>query len=264
MWIGGSERYPRAEITERSDQAVQAAIRNDPDYAYAYYVRGIFHFFRTLQFREGLEDFRHALELDPDNPVLVAAIGKGALLTGDFDRAIEQYQKALAMDPVFPEFHWFLGRAYKSDGRLDEAEATLRTLIRLSPDANGEDELWETLLLKDELEVALALADTSFKRAITYSVLGDLARSDEALAELVEGASPYSIALVHGYRGDVDETFQWLDRMLEDENYVPAFILTEPALRSVYADERWSQLMERLGLTEYWLAMAPAQNPGKD
>ena len=95
MWIGGSERHPRDFVTERSDEAVQAAIRNDPDYAYAYYVRGIFHCFRTLQFQACLDDFEHALELEPDNPVLVAAIGKGAYLTGDFDKAIRDFDQAV-------------------------------------------------------------------------------------------------------------------------------------------------------------------------
>jgi hypothetical protein len=33
----------------------------------------------------------------------------------------------------------------------------------------------------------------------------------------------------------------------------------ENAFRSVHDDERWLELMERLDLTEYWLAMAPAQ-----
>jgi TolB-like protein len=258
MWIGGSERYPRAEITKRSDEAVQAAIRNDPDYAYAYYVRGIFHCFRTLQFREGLEDFRRALELEPDNPVLIAAIGKGALLTGDFDQAIAQYRKALAMDPVFPEFHWFLGKAYLSANRFDEAESTFRKLIALSPDSYGTGDLWETRFLKGELEAALALAESSFSRSVTLFALGDLEASDDALAELSEDGSAWAMARAYGYRGDADRTFEWLERVLEDPSFVPAFILSDNAFQGVHGDERWPQLMEQLGLTEYWLAMSQA------
>jgi tetratricopeptide (TPR) repeat protein len=259
MWIGGSERHPRDFVTERSDEAVQAAIRNDPDYAYAYYVRGIFHCFRTLQFQACLDDFEHALELEPDNPVLVAAIGKGAYLTGDFDKAIAQYQKALAMDPVFPEFHWFLGRTYLSAGRFDEAEATFRKLLDLSPDSYGNADLWEVLYLKGELEAALALSTDSFRRSVTHYALGNREASDDALAELTEFGSWYQVARVFGYRGDADRTFEWLERVMEDPDHLPAWILVENAFRSVHDDERWLELMERLDLTEYWLAMAPAQ-----
>lgn len=258
MWIGASERYPRAYITQRADEAVQAAIKNDRDYAYAYYVRGIFHFFRKLQFREGLEDFRHALELEPDNPVLVAAIGKGALLTGDFDQAIAQYHQALAMDPVFPEFHWFLGRAYMSANRFDDAESTIRKLITLSPDSSGNSDLWEVLFLQGELEAALALSESSFSRAVTHFALGNRQASDEALAELVESGSAWALARAYGYRGDADKTFEWLERQLEDPSWVPVFILAENAFQGIHSDERWPLLMERLGLTEYWLAMTQA------
>jgi TolB-like protein/Tfp pilus assembly protein PilF len=258
MWIGGSEQYSRAMITERSNEAVQAAIRNDPDYAFAYYVRGIHDFFRTMRFREGLEDFQRAYDLEPDNPVLVAAIGKGALLAGDFERAIAQYHEALAMDPVFPEFHWFLGKAYMSDNRFDEAEATFRKLIDLSPDSYGNGDLWETLFLQGELEEALARSDSSFGRAVTQYALGNREASDEALAELIDSGAKYHVALVFGYRGDADKTFEWLERVMQDPDRAPTFILTENAFHAVHDDERWPQLLARLDLTEYWQAMARA------
>ena len=63
------------------------------------------------------------------------------------------------MEPVVPEFYWFLGRAYLSSGRLDDAEASFRRLSSLSPSYRGEFHLWETLLLKGELEAALAESD---------------------------------------------------------------------------------------------------------
>ena len=140
-------------------------------------------FLAKTDFKQGIEDFEHALELDPDDAFIVAAIGKGAFLTGKFDLAISQYQAALAMEPVVPEFHWFLGRAYLSSGRLDDAEASFRTLSSLSPSTAGNFHLWETLFLKGELEAALAASDTSFTRAITHHALGNAAKADEALAD---------------------------------------------------------------------------------
>ena len=91
-----------------ADQAIQTAISTDPDYAFAYYVRGISWIFSKHRFKQGIEDFEYALKLDPDNAFLVAAIGKGAFLTGKFDLAITQYKTALAMEPVVPEFYWYL------------------------------------------------------------------------------------------------------------------------------------------------------------
>jgi len=259
IWGGGLDELSYEETTALADQAIQTAISTDPDYAFAYYVRGISWFFTKNRFKQGIKDFQHALKLDPDDAFIVAAIGKGALLTGRFDLAITQYQAALAMEPGVPEFYWFLGLAYRSSGRLDDAEASFRKLLSLSPSSGKKYELWQTLLLKGELEAALAMSDTSFSRAITYHALGNSAKADEALADLIENAAPYSIANVYGYRGDVDKTFEWLDYMLENSDYYPTWILTETAFRSIHSDPRWEPFLEKLGLLEFWIEMAPEQ-----
>lgn len=257
IWGGGSDELSYEEKTALADQAIQTAISTDPDYAFAYYVRGISWIFAKNRFNKGIEDFELALKLDPDDAFIVAAIGKGAFLTGKFDLAITQYKTALAMQPVVPEFYLFLGRAYLSSGRLDDAEASFRKLVSLSPTSYGEFELWQTMLLKGELEAALAESDTSFRRAIIHHALGNAAVADEALADLIENADPYSIAMVYGNRGDVDKTFEWLNNHLEKGNYYPTFILTETAFRSVHSDPRWASFLEKLGLLEFWLEMTP-------
>jgi hypothetical protein len=81
--------------------------------------------------------------------------------------------------------------------------------------------------------------------------------ADEALADIIENDYPYSIALVYGYRGEADKTFEWLDNMLETSDFYPTFILTETAFRSVHSDPRWELVLEKLGLLEYWLEMSP-------
>ncbi|MBT8065827.1 MAG: tetratricopeptide repeat protein [Gammaproteobacteria bacterium] len=257
MWGGGSDELSREERAALADQAIQIAISTDPGYAFAYYVRGISWFFTRNKFKQGLEDFDHALELDPDDAFLVAAIGKGALLTGQYDLAITQYQSALAMEPLVPEFFWFLGRAYLSSGRLDDAEASFRTLTNLSSSYHGDFHLFETLLLKGDLEAALAMSDTSFRRAIVHHALGNAAQADEALADLIENAGSYTIARVYGYRGEVDKTFKWLDAMLEKNDHYPTFILAETAFHSIHSDPRWELVLEKLGLLEFWHEMTP-------
>ena len=257
IWGGNPDELSREETVALADQAIQTAISADPDYAFAYYVRGISSIFSHNNFEQGIDDFQHALELDPDDAFVVAAIGKGAFLTGQFDLAIAQYQAALALEPVVPEFYWYLGRSYLSSGRLDDAEASFAKLASLSSSFRGEFHLWETLLLKGELEAALADSDSSFKRAIVHHALGNTAEADEALADLIESVHPYTLALVYGYRGEVDKTIERLNYMLENEDFYPTFILTETAFRSIHSDPRWQLFLDELGLLEYWLEMSP-------
>jgi TolB-like protein len=266
IWIRGSEKLSNEEAHTLADQAIEKAINIDPDYAFAYYVRGISWIFTKREFNRGIEDFKHALELEPDNAFLIAAIGKGAFVTGQFDLAIAQYQEALALEPIVPEFYWFIGKAYLSSGRLDEAEASFRKLLDLSPESYGSVDLWETLLLRGELEAALEqLAGLNYATgplSITHYALGNSVKADEYLAKLIKNAGdsyPFGIARVYGYRGDTDKTFEWLNSMLEGGNSFPTFVLGDTALYSVHSDPRWPLFLEELGLLEFWLEMAPGK-----
>lgn len=256
LWGGGADKLPRKERLALADEAVQAAIAADPNYAFAYYVRGGSWLYKKNDFEQGIADFEYAVELEPNNAELVAAVGKGALVTGRFDLAITQIEAALALE-IVPEFYFHLGTAYRSSGRLDEAEASFRRMMELVPNSPAQFELWQTLIAKGELEAALAEADSDFKRAVTHYALGNTAKADEALAGFVEKTHPYTLALVYGYRGDVDKTFEWLDYMLESTDYFPTFILSEMAFHSVHSDPRWGRFLEKLGLLEYWHEMTP-------
>ena len=111
--------------------------------------------------------------------------------------------------------------------------------------------------MKGELEAALAASDSNFSRAVIHHALGNAAVADDALADFVDYAEPYSIAKVYGFRGDVDKTFEWLNKLLEDSNRYPTFILTETAFRSIHSDKRWELFLEKLGLLEFWLETKP-------
>lgn len=248
FWINRPEDIPLA------DQAIETAVGIDPGYAQAYYVRGASWLYKKNKFAEGIADFEYALELEPDNADLVAAVGKGALVTGQFDIAIAQMQAALALE-IVPEFYYHLGRAYLSSGRLDEAEASFRTMMELAPDSPAQPLLWETLLVKGDLEAALAEANSDYRRAVTHYALGNTAEADEVVTDFIENSYAYALAMVYGYRGDADKTFEWLDNMLDNTDYFPTFILAETAFHSVHADPRWEQFLEKLGLLDYWREM---------
>lgn len=257
IWTGGTGNGSLEERLAPADQAIRTAISTDPDYAFAYYVRGIWWIWAKNRFKEAIEDFQHAIELDPDNAFIVAGVGKGAFLTGQFDLAITQFQAALALEPVVPEFYWFLGMAYLSSGRLDQAEASFRTLTNLSPSPRAKHVLWKTLLLKGELEAALAESNTEFHRAVTHHALGNTAKAEEALANVIESGDAFSVAAAYGHRGEIDKTFEWLNYMPENGDRYPVFILGETAFRSIHSDPRWQAYLEKLGLLEYWLKMTP-------
>ncbi len=269
-WASLADAYIWVGENDLADQAIEIAISTDPSYAYSYYARGIIRIFSKLRFKEGIEDFQYALKLDPDNAFIVASIGKGASITGKYDVAIEQFQAGLRLEPVTPEFYFFLGMTYRGSGRLDDSEASYRKMLSLSPQYwFGPFRLWHTLFLKGEFDAALAELEQETNArakaaglAITHYALGNEAQSDEILADLIEKAATrgwvgYLVAMVYGYRGEVDRAFEWLNHALENEDGDLVWILGETAFHGLHSDPRWQPLLEKVNLLEYWLEMPP-------
>ncbi|MEJ2535283.1 MAG: tetratricopeptide repeat protein, partial [Gammaproteobacteria bacterium] len=252
FWGGsGLEPISHQERAALANEAIDKAISLDPDYAYAYYVRGVSGFYSTHQFEQGMEDFRHALELDPDNAILIAAIGKGALLSGNYELAISRYEAALAVESLVPEFYRFVGMAYLSAGRLGDAEKSFRTLALLSPDYDWQWYLWQALFLQGDLEDALELSGRDFQRAAVYHALGETEKAEENLARVLEDAVPYTAAMAYGLRGEADKAFEWLDKQ-DFDDFFPPHILCEAAFLGLHSDPRWPALLEKVDLLDVW------------
>ena len=63
-----------------------------------YVVRGEF-LTRSGRFDEAIENYRKALEIDPESAVVYFRLGQALRLQGKLDQAIENYAKALSRDP---------------------------------------------------------------------------------------------------------------------------------------------------------------------
>ena len=102
--------------------------------------------------------------------------------------------------------------SYRFAGRLDDATATLRTLLSLSPNyLVGHEGIGEVLLQQGDAKGALAemqqeILDSMHLAGLSmaHHALGLKAESDAALAELIEKFGPdlsMNIAYVFAFRG---------------------------------------------------------------
>lgn len=75
----------------------------------------------------------------------------------EYEQAIEQYRLATEVAPDFSPAYNLLGYAYRSAGRLDEAEAAFRRYIELVPDEpNPYDSYAELLMKRGRFEESIA------------------------------------------------------------------------------------------------------------
>jgi tetratricopeptide (TPR) repeat protein len=87
-----------------------------------------------------IEELGRAVEKDPENPKLLAALGNAWYDRGDWDRAIAAYEKARRKAPEDAHLLSDLGAAYRNRGELRRAVALFERARKNDP------EHWQSLL----------------------------------------------------------------------------------------------------------------------
>ena len=171
-----NERY--GEAADAYDIAVERIAAVESRHWRLYYVRGI-AFERTGAWPRAEADFLRALELEPDQPLvlnylgyswveqrhrldearemieravalrpgdgyIVDSLGWAAYRLGDFEEAVHQLERAVELVAGDPVINDHLGDAYWQVGRLNEARFQWRRALTLEP----EDELAEQVRRK--------------------------------------------------------------------------------------------------------------------
>lgn len=143
-------------------------------------------------------------------------------LLGRKREAVALWSAITVRDPVNVNALFNLSTSQLNAGRLDEALASFRTVLSLSP-SNGiaHYQMGVALLLKGDANGALA----EFEREpvevfrmiglpMAYHAGGKAAESDAALAQLIakyEKDANYNIAGIHAFRGEADRAFERLE-----------------------------------------------------
>ena len=58
----------------------------------------------------------------------------------------------------------------------------------------------------------------------------------------------YDIALIHAALADIDNTFLWLERAMEDRSTLINFLALDPMFGILHADPRFVSLVQRTGI----------------
>jgi tetratricopeptide (TPR) repeat protein len=145
--------------------------------------------------------FERALELDPENGLVLKSLGDVALAEGQAAPALEHYRRAAANGFEHPDLELGLARALAALGEIDEAHEQVERFLAARPD-NGDGLLLRGRLLRArgrtaeaEAELRQALAampgDASALNELG-SVLAEQGRRDEArgLFEQAMAAGP--------------------------------------------------------------------------
>lgn len=250
---------PAGQALPKARDSASIALSLNPRSARAHVALGYLHMSDDWDWQAADREIQQALELDPGSADVLHAAGSLYLVLGRKEESVKLLLAALERDPMRASSFSNLGIAYFADGRLAEAERAFRKSIELRPSANyTHNGLGLVLLWQGKLNAALEEmkreTDEMWRLeglAIVYSAMHRQAEADAALAELTkkfQKDSPYVVATVYGYRGQVDEAFAWLDRALAMRDATITSIKSDPLFAKVESDPRYAALLKKAGL----------------
>jgi TolB-like protein/Tfp pilus assembly protein PilF len=207
-------------------------------------------------------EIKKARKRDPANAQAIFWEANVADVLGHSEDALRLRQQAIALDPLSPPEYFWLGRTYLKLGRPADAEANFRKSLDLNP--NGPYLHWNialALLLRGEHAAALAemqretvAATRLMGFALIYHAMGRGAESDAALREMENVAAselnPFWFAVVHAYRGEIDQAFSWLNRAYQAHDFYLIDMKGFPLLKNLEPDSRYRAFLRKMNLPE--------------
>ena len=215
---------------EAAEARFQEALRLNAGYATAHQWYGNF---LALQgrFDESLEQFGHAMALDPLSPLMVGARGWGCYFARRYADAIEHQRRALSLDPDYIVAHLWLGMAIEQAGDVRDAVPEFEHSVRLSG---------RNLFMMASLGHALALQEDQRPARSLLEQLGALRRT--------KYVSAYDIAVIHAALGETQDALASLEAGYEERTHWMTLLAVDPRLDPVRREPRFEALLERMNL----------------
>jgi TolB-like protein len=269
-WVGLAGTYnkrgllgwmPPKEAYAQARKAVDMALQINPNLANAHGMLAAILANYTFDFDATMAEDRRRHELDPSDAGAAGNDGVTALTYGHMDDAVRLLRLETERNPL-SMYQWFnFAIALWSADRLKEAEAAARNLMVLDPAFSGAHcLLGKVLLAQGQSAAALAammeeqdqISRTSCV-ANAYWVLGRRGEADAMLAEIkAKYSESRAISLAESYasRGEKDEAFKWLMRAYDNREPWVIEIKSDPLLRNLRGDPRFTALLRKMKLPE--------------
>ena len=130
-FASGKTAYEQEKYKEAIEQFGKA-LQVDPKDAQLYFHRGLAHVAQD-DFAEALTDFTESIRLNPKNALAHYQCGLTHRLLGQHEQAIEDYSRALKLDPRLALAYRNRSLAYAARGDTEKARADYERALRLDP-----------------------------------------------------------------------------------------------------------------------------------
>src|SRR5579859_2684474 len=251
---------------EAARPLIEKALDLDPGSAAAHGGLAWIHWRYDWNFVEADEQFRKALEMNPNNANCHNSYALFLKSMGRYDEALAQSIRARELNPMEPYGLSNAGSLLALMKRYDAAEQQFARAIQLAPQ---EPYPYERLGPVYLVEGKNAAAIEALEKARDYSggqqdklawlgyAYAASGRKSDALKvldqlnlqrERGQYVSPLYIALIYNGLGDREQTFAWLQKAYAARDEYLVYLRIYPEFQNLHSDERFQALARRIGL----------------
>lgn len=250
---------PVQEGYELAREAIHKSLALDPRFAEAYAELAFVEMTFDFDFDAAFRHLRQAETLGPRDSLVLRVAARMEMTHAHLDHAIDLLEQAVFLDPVSCLAHANLGQAYYFADRLDKAEQSLETSLRLNPRAvRTRYSLGLVRLAKGNPLQAMSIIeeeiDEDFREiglAMVQHALGNTPEAEEALIiaqQMPAGPGQYHVGRAYAFRGQPDKALDWLEMAYEGKDGDLTYLLVDPLLAELRVEARWKDLADKLGL----------------
>ena len=127
------DEYWRIEMLGDAEKAYKEAIRLDRKNVWAYNNLGYMYAEKGIKLRQALVLTLQAMDMKPDEGMIVDSVGWVYFKMGDEERALEYLTKAVDLIPDDAELRSHLGMAYESSGNPEGALIEYAKALKINP-----------------------------------------------------------------------------------------------------------------------------------
>jgi DNA-binding winged helix-turn-helix (wHTH) protein/TolB-like protein/Flp pilus assembly protein TadD len=214
---------------EDAEREFQLAIKSKPTYAPAHQWYSSY-LVAMGRFDEAIAEAKRAEELEPLSFISNSHLGWILYFAGRYDEAIAHCKRLLDVDPNFFPARRYMGLAYEQKGMYAEAIDQFQQGVKLSGSP----------LMMSLLGHAYA---ASGKKAEAQRILAELGQQKQRYV------SPYTVATIYAGLGEKDQAFKWLEKAFEERDIWLMNLKVDPLFKPIRSDSRFTNLLQRIGLT---------------
>jgi TolB-like protein/Tfp pilus assembly protein PilF len=264
--ILGSDVLPPRVASSKAHSAANKALELDPTIAEGHAELGLVEFYYDWDWTRSEQEFRRAIELNPNYATAHQWYGYYLAAMGRFQEALEEARKAQQIDPLSLSINTTLAGRYRDLRQYAQAIDLNRRTLEMDPNfmpahialgtAYEEQGVWAQAISEYKQAVAVSqnnpIALASLGSA--YGHLGDQAAARKMIARLQQASkhhyvSAFDMATVFAAIGDPDTAFHWLEKGYAERESQMAFLNVTRRLDPLRSDPRFADLLQRMRLS---------------